>query len=294
MESFSKGERVQVEGQLFTQVGHALISKSLADLNNLKVGDEVTILDPLVDASFKPLTLKISGIYSDYTEFKPGFHVTNPKNDFITSYVTLKEHQNQAGQKLFAVEATYFLKHPDLVDQFNKEAHEMGLHENYKMATNEMSYNKIVKPAENIAHIANVFLYGILGIGSVILILLSIISIRERNYEIGVLRAMGVNKAQVVRGIIYESLIIMTVCLLIGLTLGSLSAQPMSEMLVSTNQATNGGAVIETEPIEVSLSGVVVVNVLLVGFGLVIISSSVGVLHTLRYEPMQILSERGQ
>lgn len=105
------------------------------------------------------------------------------------------------------------------------------------MATDEISYNRIVKPAESLAGVSEIFLIGVLMVGSAILILLSVLSIRERKYEIGVLRAMGMKKLKVVRGILYESLITIALCLVVGLCIGAVTAQPISDMISENQQA---------------------------------------------------------
>ncbi|ABX42346.1 ABC transporter permease [Lachnoclostridium phytofermentans] len=300
MKDFKEGKRKITSGKMFEQNNECVISEDFSKLNNLEVGDTIDINDLSKDATFSPLKLTITGIYFDSTENKYGFDsaYTNPRNDILTTYETMKNYQdNIAKTKLYTVEATYYLKNPDMLDAFNKEAHEKGLHKNYLMSTDELSYNKIVKPAESLANVSSIFLVAVLIIGSVILILLSVLSIRERKYEIGVLRAMGMKKGKVVRGILYESLITIAICLVIGLSIGAAAAQPVSDMIsesqVERGQNNNwGGAKVEQEEIEVVLTPKAVLNVSAIALLIAVISSSVGVLFILRYEPMKILSER--
>ncbi|MCG4735229.1 FtsX-like permease family protein, partial [Casaltella massiliensis] len=58
----------------------------------------------------------------------------------------------------------------------------------------------------------------VLGFGGSILVLISILAIRERKYEIGVLRAMGMKKGKVALGLIFETLSMIFISLSIGLT----------------------------------------------------------------------------
>ena len=127
------------------------------------------------------------------------------------------------------------------------------------------------------------------------MILLSVLSIRERKYEIGVLRAMGMKKLKVVRGILYESLITIALCLVVSLCIGAVTAQPISDMISENQQANSqnfGSVQVEQEKVEVSLSMDAVIKVSGVAVLLAVISSGAGVLYILRYEPMKILSER--
>lgn len=298
MGDFKEGKRKITSGKMFSKDGECVISEDFAKLNNLQVGDTIEILNCEKNVSFKPLKLTVSGIYFDSTDSKWGYDSVygNPRNEILTTYNTMKNYQeNVANTRLYTVEATYFLKNPDMLENFGKEAHEKGLPEVWKLSTDEMSYNRIVKPAENLAGVSEMFLIGVLIVGSAVLILLSVLSIRERKYEIGVLRAMGMKKFRVVRGILYESLITIAVCLIIGLGIGAVTAQPIADS-ISENQQTQsqgfGSAQVETEEIEVSLTADAALKVSGVAILLAVLSSGAGVLYILRYEPMKILSER--
>ncbi len=300
LKDFKEGKRKITSGRMFENENECVISEDFAKLNSLKVGDKIKISDCAKDATFAPLELAVTGIYFDTIENKFGYVsvATNPRNDILTTYETMNNYQsNVAKTKLYTVDATYFLKNPDMLEAFNEEAHEKGLHKNYKMSTDEMCYNKIVKPAESLANVSNIFLVAVLIIGSFVLILLSVLSIRERKYEIGVLRAMGMKKAKVVRGILYESLITIGLCLIVGLSIGAVTAQPVSDRITQSQQQQMqnnnwGMSQVKQEEIKVSLTPQAVLNVSGIAVLLAIISSSAGVLYILRYEPMKILSER--
>lgn len=294
---FKTGKRKITSGKMFDQKNECVISEDFAKLNHLEVGDTIKIRSGMPDEDFPPLTLTICGVYFDFTESKEEYGpIYQPKNDILTTYDTMKDYQaNVAKKRLYEVQTTYYLKSPDLLEAFNQEAHEKGLHPSYIMATDEISYNRIVKPAESLAGVSEIFLIGVLMVGSAILILLSVLSIRERKYEIGVLRAMGMKKLKVVRGILYESLITIALCLVVGLCIGAVTAQPISDMISENQQANSqnfGSVQVEQEKVEVSLSMDAVIKVSGVAVLLAVISSGAGVLYILRYEPMKILSER--
>lgn len=310
MEDFKDGTRQITEGDIFKNKYECIISEDFAKLNNLKIGDFIEAMDCDVKSEFAPLKLKVVGVYFDTKKSEFGNWIsaaTNPKNDIITSFETMDEYKKVVakGKNIFSINATFYLKNPDMLDAFNKEAHSKGLHDIYDMSTDSISYNQIVKPVEGLAKTSTLFLIIVLIFGSVILVLLSILSIRERKYEIGVLRAMGMKKSKVVRGIIYESLITIAICLILGLTIGMTVAQPVSDMMmqnqVEISKQNNqddmyfiGSSNVEdTVPkIDVSLSPKAIANVSAIALLLALMSSSVGILYITRYEPMKILSER--
>jgi putative ABC transport system permease protein len=96
----------------------------------------------------------------------------------------------------------------------------------------EEAYNRVIKPVEGMAKISLTFMIVVLILGGLILLLLASLAIRERKYEVGVLRAMGMKKHKVALGLICESLAITMVCLLIGLSIGTVVAQPVSDVLL--------------------------------------------------------------
>jgi len=151
---------------------------------------------------------------------------------------------------------------------------------------------------------------GILTFGSVILIILSLLSIRERKYEIGVLRAMGMSKLNVAKGFVYESMIIIVLCLSIGLGTGVATAQPVSNILldeqikiVEESQNTNNSmsftmigdsesTVSSLDKIDINLSSTAIVQIIIIALLLGFITSIIAVFYAMKYEPIKILSER--
>jgi putative ABC transport system permease protein len=150
---------------------------------------------------------------------------------------------------------------------------------------------------------------AVLILGGLILILLSSLAIRERKYEIGVLRAMGMKKHKVAFGLICESLVITVVCLIIGLGIGTAAAQPVSDILLQGQVAaaesnTNSGtssmyAGVQTNTnaqplteLDVNLNISVIMTIILISLLLVLISSMAGISRITKYEPIKILMER--
>ena len=130
----------------------------------------------------------------------------------------------------------YYLKSPDLLDRFNEEAHDLGIPDYYEAQTDTLSYNRIVGPVEGLAGVAKTFLIIVLALGSALLILVSILAMRERKYEIGVLRAMGMKKAKVAAGLVAEMLALTVLCLVLGFGVGSAAAQPIANGLLQNQR----------------------------------------------------------
>ncbi|KRU27551.1 ABC transporter permease [Clostridium sporogenes] len=320
LEDFSKGNRKIIDGKMYSKKEEAIVSEEFAKLNNLKVGDTIEVENTNKSEKYDPLKLKISGIYQDLTTdkedqqgFMPKMAITNKRNEILTSLDTLDSY-NQKVKKdkdLFIIEARFFLKDPDLLSKFDKEAHEKGLSDMANVSTDKGNYDSIVKPVEGLQKISNVFMTLVLVFGGSVLILISILGIRERKYEIGVLRAMGMKKGKIALGIMFETLSIIVISLVCGLSIGSFSAQPISNILMKNqlkvqseamndgfaNIASIGSNITDATNatltnLNVSLTGSAILAIIAIALLLGAISIGIGVIYIMRYEPMKILSER--
>jgi len=157
----------------------------------------------------------------------------------------------------------------------------------------------------------------ILILGAIVLALISFMAVRERKYEVGVLRAMGMERGKVAFGIFAEAVLISVVCLAIGLGVGTVMAQPIADSILEGNVAEAvaedeasgvgnkvlfAGGQMQTDDkaagytpeseIQVSLSAAVIVQIILITLGLAALSGVIGVVIITQYEPLKILRER--
>ena len=310
-EEFKKGERKIISGRIFEHDNEVVISEDLAKLNNLKSGDKI-ILRSIADVE-KDKTLTITGIYQDLTKDPSAdFAYKDPymtrKNELLTNYETAASLVGEQANTMSRIK--YFLHSPDDLEAFVKEAQGKGLSEYYSFTNNEYLYKQIAGPVESVQKISSVFLVVVLILGAIILVLLNLISLRERKYEIGVLRAIGMKKWNVIKTLVYESIIVTLVAVTIGLAVGGVASQPVSDKLLADQieqrqeqmqnvdgnfggsgvALPNDAEMIDSLNAELDLG--VVLTILLIGGLLVILSSSMSLIYITKYEPIKILSER--
>lgn len=312
---FADGLRKIIEGSLFQNKNECLISSDFAGLNGLKTGDTFVVTDTV---SKKEVTLKVAGIYADATkaerDLPPGAismegSYGNRRNEILVNLDTMTANFDVND---LSVNAEYELKSPGLVKDFEKELREKGLPAAYNVETDEAGYNKIVAPVVGLSKISMTFMWVILAVGGIILLFITSMAIRERKYEIGVLRAMGMKKAKVAAMIVAETVIITALCLTAGLGIGNAISQPVADSLIagqveavenqpaqhgSMNGAVSIGGAEEpdVEPlkeIDVSLTPEAALQIMLIALVLALLSSAAGVVFITKYEPMKILSER--
>ena len=232
------------------------------------------------------VTLTVSGIYADATQATPEAvegvisldgASANRRNEILVNMDTMEQCFDV---KKLAVNAEYELKSPEYLKAFTKEVREKGLPDVYTVVTDEESYNKIVTPVEGLAKITMTFMIVVLLIGGAILLLVTAMAIRERKYEIGVLRAMGMKKAKAALMLVIEMVTITAICLVAGLGIGSVLAQPVADVLTAGQAETAQNL----QAIQVHLMPATSLQIALTALLLALLSSIAGVIFITKYE----------
>lgn len=309
-DEFSQGIRKIIDGKMATGSKEVIISQKLAKMNDLKVGSTILIGKFSSSGTTPEETLTVSGIYQDNLPEQNTFGaMTNRSNELITTldiFSGMKINElSVAGDSGVNIRASYFLKDPDQIDEFAAELKAKGLPEYYKAAANDNAYKRIVEPVEGMKNITTLFMIVVLVLGSVILMILSTMSIRERKYEVGVLRAMGMKKGKVAISIVFEMLVITTACLVLGLGIGAISAPPVADALMSSqisaseekHQGDGWNNIDEKDKnplseVNINLTGSAILEISFIALLLAGVSSVAGIIFITKYEPMRILSER--
>ncbi|SDZ08288.1 putative ABC transport system permease protein [Evansella caseinilytica] len=318
-DDFTDGLREIAEGRMPENENEAIVSTDLAELNELSIGDTLTFESELLDDEGEPheieYTITIVGTYYDATdEYAEGIQqnaFTNRRNEILTGYDTvvsafIPDHSG------IDINATYFLENPDYLEAFAEEVYGKGLDSIFDVTTDEASYNKIVGPVEGLKSISLTFMIIVLIFGGTIIALLSSIAIRERKYEIGVLRAMGMKKQQVAFGLWSEMLLITCFCLVVGIGAGMMVAQPVTDMLLehqieaaeASVSQTSGPMIMgmgavpansDAEPLEnidISLGLITILQIIGIALVLASLAGIVSISKITKYEPIKILMER--
>ena len=154
-----------------------------------------------------------------------------------------------------------------------------------------------------------------LAISAVVLFVINMINIRERKYEIGVFRTIGVSKFKLTMQFVLEILLVSIIMLCIGAICGSLLAKPVGNMLLEneiessqeeTAQISNnfgkGGpmdighsgtvAVQTIDTIDAVVDVTVIAQLLGIGLALTLVSSLASMISIQRFSPLTILKER--
>ena len=243
MKDFVNGNYTITSGQVSSdfESDTCVISEELATLNGLEVGSKITIVDP--KDSDKTYELEITGIYKENTDSSSdmGKMFTNSANKIITNVSVVKKVLEGNSDLKATITPTFIVKDSKSVDKFSKEVSEKGLSSYYEITSNLEEIENATESVNNVRVFATTFLIITLIIGGVVLVVINMINIRERKYEIGVLRTIGMKKGKVSLQFMFELLVVCFAALLIGAGIGSVTSVPVANALLE-NEISNANS----------------------------------------------------
>lgn len=234
MNEFIEGTYTITEGSVSDNFDSydCIINSELATINDISVGDTITIVDPQnEDYTY---TLTVTGIYEDNENNNDNRMemFSNSANTIITNTNVINEMSTNDSELSVTTTPTFILASSDVVDAFEEELREKGLDDNLAVQTNLEQVESAVSTISNVKTFAVTFLVITLIIGTVVLFIINAVNIRERKYEIGVLRTIGMKKSKVSLQFISELAIVAVVFLLLGAGIGALISVPVSNSLL--------------------------------------------------------------
>ena len=239
MKDFINGNYTITSGEVssdFTSMT-CVISEELATLNKLEVGSTITIVDP--KDSKKTYKLEITGIYKENTDSSNDMSnmFTSSANKIITNVTVVKKVLAGNSKLEATITPTFIVKDSDSVEKFSNEVKEKGLSSYYQITSNLEDIENATESIKNVRVFATTFLIITLIIGGVVLVVINMINIRERKYEIGVLRTIGMKKSKVSLQFMFELLVVCIFGLLIGAGIGSFTSVPVANSLLANEIA---------------------------------------------------------
>ncbi|MFO7635677.1 MAG: FtsX-like permease family protein [Clostridia bacterium] len=340
IQDFLNGTRQIISGTVYNTEDGAMdciISEDLAYANGIEVGDVLSLFHP--DNDQVAYLFTVAGIFLDRSDTQANafarMNIMNPGNQIYTSYDHVERISGdsiaEAGEAMEAsnpigairslaqgTSARYYLVSGEDVGAFYQEARQKGLSEYYVLLTNEEQIQQTIRPVQNLKDFSVTFLILVLLIGALVLGILNMINIRERKYEVGVMRAIGMSKSKVALQLVSELLLVALVALIIGAFIGGMVAQPLATSMLEKEinaqqveqmgQLQNfgqgmgqgrmgipvlrGQGVDYIDQIQVSIDFPVILLLIIVGLGLTLVSSVASVMQIAKYEPVKILRDR--
>ena len=326
MNEFINGNYKITDGEVSEdfESNNCLINSELATLNNIKVGDIIKIVD--TEDLSKTYELVVSGIYEEQDKDSDNMMgmFTESVNTIITNVNMVKKIIDNNDDLTATTTPTFILTDSKVIDKFNDELTEKGLSENLTVQTNLDQVKNATSTISNVKSFAKTFLIITLIIGTIVLLIINMINIRERKYEIGVLRTIGMKKSKVCLQFISELFIVSFIAILLGAGIGATMSVPVSNSLLkneissSQNETNNikenfgkgghdstempnnnfdkgfkGVATIQAfDSIDAVVDFKVLFELIAIGLGITLISSLSAITSIQKFSPLTILKER--
>lgn len=324
-ESFIDGSNKIIEGEFFdndSTENVIIISSDLADENSISVGDIITFYsDSDTDTTFE---FTVVGIYEDSSDNSDNFTNMNAMVSSNQIYTTVSALENILSYKDTVgnnISAKYYLTSSDDLESFEAEVREKGLSDNYSINNNLDSILSTLEPIQNISNFSLTFLVIVCVVAMIVIGILTMINIRDRKYEIGVLRAIGMSKLKVMAQLLIEITIVTIIAIILGLGIGKIVSQPVTNAMLSSEiekyteeqtqiQDNFGGkdfnkgqtmnrpremkqSVDFVDTLKVEMNPISIIIVTLISLAITLLCGMISIIYVNRYSPNKILQNRG-
>ena len=303
---------------------YVFINEELASYNELSLNDKIK----LEDEDGKTYEFEIIGIFKDNEESEDSMMsmFSNSANTIVTNADALVNIDAENDDINGTVNPTFIIDDYANAEAIQTELYEKGLDETYIVETNQEIAEAGVSSVKNVKSFATTFLIITLLIGGVVLFILNMINIRERKYEIGVFRTIGISKLKLTMQFASELLVVAFIALIVGAGIGATMSKPVSNSLLSSeiesattsrdemqnnfggpggmpggdrggnmpdfNKMSGVPTIQAYDSIDAVVNVTVILELLVIGLSLVFVSSLASMVSIQRFSPLTILKER--
>ncbi len=225
-----------------TATDEVLISKAVADANNLKVGDSITVANPTnADTTY---TFKIQGIYTYNDSAASGegsdakLAKDNRDNAIYMTYTAFAgsnlDTSDGTGWSIPDLDIQFTLNSAADYDTFVKAVKDAKLPDTYEIVSSTLTdYKASIAPLESLANGMRIARIVVLVLGGLALLALVIVSMRHRTAELGTALTVGVTRGRMGRQFMLEVLIPSFLGFLLGMLIAGFATNPLAKALVN-------------------------------------------------------------
>jgi ABC-type lipoprotein release transport system permease subunit len=239
----------------------------------------------------------------------------NPEDEYYNNPDNYPSLDNE--NYLYVNDVTILLNDPLEVDTFVKE-HEGTIRSFMKLDANNDEFNRLARPLDTLSLYANFIVWLVVINAVVIITLVTALTLKTREYEIGVLLSMGTSKAKIIGQFFVELALVAIIGFSLSIVSGSLIANKVGATVLDY-QIESSGVKEDTEEdywgtypsiwnndyttdvsledlvaeYNVSVSPLIIGEIYVVGLGIVLISILIPSMMIMRFNPKRILMNQG-
>lgn len=314
MTEFTSGTYKIIDGEMISNFEdfECVINSELAKLNEISVGDTIKLKNSTTKETYE---FTVVGIYEDNSEQENTQSMYSKSvNTIITGSQVVSKLVLDDDTLVTNITPSFIIKDEEAIGKFQAELQEKGLNEYYTLTTNLEEIESATKSIENVSKFATTFLIITLIISAVVLLIVNMINIRERKYEIGVFRTVGLSKFKLTTQFLTELLMVSLVSLSIGAVIGGVSAKSVGNYLLQSEitetenfkeeqnnnfgrgdidrKFNTGVQVKQIDEMNTVVNYIVILELLGIGLVLTFISGLSSMISIQRFSPLTILKER--
>jgi len=226
-----------------------IVHEEFAKQNNLKLGDEVNLelLDIEKSGKIKSHKFKIIGIFSGKKqETYTGLSSDFSENMVFVDYSTSQEILNKSENNKIANKILMYSGSAESTDLALNKLKELKIDESkFFVEKDSNAFEESLESVSGIKHIIKIMTYSIMLGGMVVLLLILILWLRERIYEIGIFLSIGISKIQIIMQFIFELIFISIPSIISSLFLGNVLLKVIVDgFMNSEDSMISGGSLI--------------------------------------------------
>lgn len=222
-----------------------IVHEEFAKQNNLKLGDEVNLelLDIEKSGKIKSHKFKIIGIFSGKKqETYTGLSSDFSENMVFVDYSTSQEILNKSENNKIANKILMYSGSAESTDLALNKLKELKIDESkYFVEKDSNAFEESLESVSGIKHIIKIMTYSIMLGGMVVLLLILILWLRERIYEIGIFLSIGISKIQIIMQFIFELIFISIPSIISSLFLGNVLLKVIVDGFINSEDSMISG-----------------------------------------------------
>jgi len=324
----------------------AVIEERLATANNLNIGDSITV-KLIQDNSYESeyigdmdttLEYEIIGIYtnnkvlSEDDAWMSSYPAYTPENSILVPATSLTSKLNEINlaawnyyKEMYPDEEYYqnddhmptedsfyttfviLLNDPLNVDKFIEENAD-NLIAFTKLNANDDLFQTFSKPLDTMSLFANIIVWIVVINAIVIISLVTALTMKTREHEIGILLSIGVSKLKIVAQLFIELVVVAIIGFTLAVVSGSLVAKSIGQAVLNY-QLTNTDTTDDNNyyyynddyfteitqddmlsEYEVSINPIIIAEIYILGIGVVLVSILIPSYMIMRFNPKRILT----
>lgn len=300
-QEFDDGSYVITQGRLRNKEDEGkdtlLLSEEFAGKNNISVGD---VIDLTSGTDKQNYSFEVIGIFKGSSSFMV--------DQMYTSLESAKKLNKTLEDDSNAASVRFRLKDPMDIDAFISQHKKQMPNEYITLYASDNEYKSLTRPLDLISTVISILLVVVFAAGAIIMLAIITIFVRDRKFEIGLLLSSGEGKLKILSQFLLEILVVSIIAFTIAAAASRFSADYAATWIVKNQlveentQDSSGiisiGAILGKNEVKindvarefkVSVDGEVVLNLLMISFGLVLLSAGAPLLIILSYKPRESL-----